>query len=93
MNELRGYLTKRNQGKYASEEALEQAVLNELREVCDRNVFGLDINPLLVRAAQMNLVMHGDGSSNVYHVEGGSLIPFSEMPSEVQKKKSYLRKV
>ncbi len=86
MNELRGYLTKRNQGKYASEEALEQAVLNELREVCDRNVFGLDINPLLVRAAQMNLVMHGDGSSNVYHVEGGSLIPFSEMPSEVQKK-------
>lgn len=86
MNELRAYLTKREQGKHSSEEALEQAVLGELREVCNRNVFGLDINPLLVRAAQMNLVMHGDGSSNAYHVEGGSLIPFSRMPWTVQDK-------
>lgn len=86
MNELRAYLVERERGKHASEEALEQAVANELREICNRNVFGLDINPLLVRAAQMNLVMHGDGSSNVYHVEGGSLIPFSQMPKVVQEK-------
>jgi len=84
MNELRAYLMEREQGKYASE-ALEQVVAKELAEICNRNIFGLDINPLLVRAAQMNLVMHGDGSSNVYHVEGGSLIPFDQMPPEVQK--------
>jgi type I restriction enzyme M protein len=85
MNELRAYLRERERGKHASEEALEQTVANELWKICDRNIFGLDINPLLVRAAQMNLVMHGDGSSNVYHVEGGSLIPFDQMPPEVQK--------
>lgn len=86
MNELRAYLMRREEGKHGSVEAMEQAVMHELREVCNRNVFGLDINPLLVRAAQMNLVMHGDGSTNVYHVEGGSLIPFELMPKEVQQK-------
>ena len=38
-----------------------------LKTICDKNVFGIDFNPVLVRAAQMNLVMHGDGSSNVFH--------------------------
>ena len=39
------------------------------REVCERNLYGLDINPFLVRTCQMNLVMHGDGSSNVYRAD------------------------
>ena len=86
INELRTYLLERNQGKYDTQEALEEAVKGEVREVCNRNIFGLDINPLLVRAAQMNLVMHGDGSTNVFHVEGGSLIPFDRMPPEVKEK-------
>lgn len=38
-----------------------------LKTICDKNVFGVDFNPVLVRAAQMNLVMHGDGSSNIFH--------------------------
>ena len=37
-----------------------------VREVCRGNLFGLDINPDLVRTCQMNLVLHGDGSSNVF---------------------------
>jgi type I restriction enzyme M protein len=86
MNELKAYLMAREEGKHDNPEAQEQAAMSELRDVCNRNIFGLDINPLLVRAAQMNLVMHGDGSTNVYHVEGGSLIPFSQMPKEVQEK-------
>lgn len=40
-----------------------------VRQVCDGNLFGLDINPNLVRTCQMNLVLHGDGSSNVYRVD------------------------
>ncbi|TGK08872.1 N-6 DNA methylase [Leptospira fletcheri] len=39
----------------------------KLKAICDKNIFGMDFNPVLVRAAQMNLVMHGDGSSNVFH--------------------------
>ena len=40
-----------------------------LRTACERNLYGLDINPHLVRTAQMNLVLHGDGSSNVYRAD------------------------
>lgn len=44
-------------------------VRNRIRTACARNLFGLDINPFLVRTAQMNLVMHGDGSTNVFRVD------------------------
>jgi len=40
-----------------------------VRDVCDRNLYGLDINPFLVRTCQMNLVLHGDGSSNVFRAD------------------------
>lgn len=40
-----------------------------VREACQRNLFGLDIDRHLVRTCQMNLVLHGDGSSNVYRVD------------------------
>lgn len=84
INELKDFLYNRDKGKYPEAE-LEVRVMGELREICNRNIFGIDINPLLVRAAQMNLVMHGDGSTNVYHVEGGSLIPFDQMPDDVRR--------
>ncbi len=38
-----------------------------VREVADTNFFGDDFNPFLVKVAQMNMVMHGDGSSNIVH--------------------------
>ncbi len=38
-----------------------------LAEIARANLFGIDFNPLLVKAAQMNMVMHGDGSSNIVH--------------------------
>ena len=40
-----------------------------VKDVCQRNLFGLDINPKLVRACQLNLVLHGDGSSNVFRAD------------------------
>jgi type I restriction enzyme M protein len=51
-----------------------------LRELADRLLLGIDFNPVLVRAAQMNLVMHGDGSTNIYHAN--SLLPPGEWPAE-----------
>ena len=41
-------------------------VRERLRDACSRYVYGLEFNPELVKTAQMNLVMHGDGSVNVY---------------------------
>jgi len=47
----------------------ENKVRSRIRETCSRNLFGLDINPFLVRTAQMNLFIHGDGSTNVFRVD------------------------
>lgn len=53
-------------GKHGT--AVGDAVLSEIstriRTLCDAYLFGIDISPQLVRTAQMNLVMHGDGSTN-----------------------------
>jgi len=38
-----------------------------VREVAEINFFGIDFNPFLVKVSQMNMVMHGDGSSNIVH--------------------------
>ena len=46
-----------------------ERVRNRIKDTCTRNLFGLDINPFLVRTSQMNLVLHGDGSSNVFRVD------------------------
>jgi type I restriction enzyme M protein len=43
-------------------------------------LYGIDFNPDLVMAAQMNMVMHGDGSTNVFHAN--SLLPAGEWPTE-----------
>lgn len=63
-----------NQGK-----ALEESS-RHLRDMANSNIMGIDFNPILVRAAQMNLVMHGDGSTNVFHAN--SLLPPGEWPDK-----------
>ena len=39
-------------------------------------VFGIDIEPVLATACQINLILHGDGSTNIYNADG--LSSFSE---------------
>ena len=53
---------------------------DRLRQAASIRLFGIDFNPILVRAAQMNLVMHGDGSTNVFHAN--SLLPPDDWPRE-----------
>jgi type I restriction enzyme M protein len=62
---------KRGQGTRAQNEIHER-----IRRLCDSNLFGIDKLAELVRAAQMNLAMHGDGSSNVF--PANSLLPPGE---------------
>jgi len=38
-----------------------------VRDVANTNFYGIDFNPFLVKVAQMNMVMHGDGSANIMH--------------------------
>lgn len=66
---------------------IETKVRDRIREICGRNLFGLDINPFLVRTSQMNLVMHGDGSTNVYRAD--STRSPGEWADETRKKTPY----
>jgi len=56
----------------------ERDTADRLKRICDANIHGIDILAELVRAAQMNLAMHGDGSTNVFHAN--SLLPPGEWP-------------
>jgi type I restriction enzyme M protein len=66
---------------------IESKVRDRVRETCMRNLFGLDVNPFLVRTSQMNLVMHGDGSTNVFRVD--STRSPGEWSDEARKKIPY----
>ncbi len=55
-----------------------------VRDVANANFYGIDFNPFLVRVAQMNMVMHGDGSANIVHAN--SLEDPSNWNSEAKDK-------
>ena len=82
MGTWRSIIEKNQMARYPSDpiKAMDES-RRLVRELADRLLFGIDFNPVLVRAAQMNLVMHGDGSTNVYHAN--SLLPPGEWPTEV----------
>jgi type I restriction enzyme M protein len=63
---------------------IETKVRDRIREICTRYLFGLDVNPALVKTSQMNLVMHGDGSTNVFRTD--SLRSPGEWADEPRKK-------
>jgi type I restriction enzyme M protein len=69
--------------KWGNEQRAKEKAKDALKSICDKNVYGIDFNPVLVRAAQMNLVMHGDGSSNIFHEN--SLKSFGEYADDVRE--------
>jgi len=85
MNIWREHLQAIQLAKWPNNEskALEETA-RILRDTANQYLMGIDFNPVLVRAAQMNLVMHGDGSTNVYHAN--SLLPPGEWSDVVKDK-------
>lgn len=71
LNQLRKKVTEFEQAKGGSAVDVHHRIASRVKAVAERNLFGMDINPVLVRTTQMNLVMHGDGSANVF--QGDSL--------------------
>ena len=64
------------------DQRVEVETKDQLSNVSSTHLFGMDFNPGLVKAAQMNLVMHGDGSTNIFHAD--SLLPPGEWPQDNQ---------
>jgi type I restriction enzyme M protein len=83
INILSSYLYEVESIKWKDVNKAKNLAKNRLKTVCDRNIYGIDFNPILVRAAQMNMVMHGDGSSNIYHEN--SLLSWGEWKKETRE--------
>ena len=66
LNNLHAILLTQERSRPHSRSAPEERAKRRIKDVCTRNLYGLDISPDLVRTCQMNLVLHGDGSSNIY---------------------------
>lgn len=69
LTQLKKVIEQQERSRSKSADNISEKVRERVRKACELNLFGLDINPFLVRTCQMNLVLHGDGSSNVYRVD------------------------
>ena len=72
INFMRDKIDEFEHARGGSPDEIRNRIGERIRGLAQRNLFGMDINPFLVRTAQMNLVMHGDGSANVF--QGDSLV-------------------
>ena len=77
MNAVISKLTERMSKQYGSKEDWSPEIRDifntEIKKIAGENFFGFDINPELVRATKMNMVMNNDGSGNI--IQLNSLIP------------------
>ncbi|WP_290839316.1 N-6 DNA methylase [Flavobacterium sp.] len=58
--------------------------LRQISEIAAENYYGFDINPDLVKATKMNMVMNNDGSGNILQLN--SLLPPQEWEEDTKKK-------
>jgi type I restriction enzyme M protein len=81
-------LRERMEGQYGEEEGwnadVRKAFNDKISEIASENYFGFDINPDLVKATKMNMVMNNDGSGNILQLN--SLLPPAEWEEETKKK-------
>jgi type I restriction enzyme M protein len=85
INILRDAVIGFEERKGGAESEIQARVAARVKEIAERNLCGMDINPFLVRTTQMNLVMHGDGSVNVF--PGDSLASPGEWDNEDARKR------
>lgn len=85
INQLRDAVTGFEKRKGGADAEIHSRTAARIKEIAERNLFGMDINPFLVRTTQMNLVMHGDGSINVF--PGDSLFAPGEWEDQEARKK------
>jgi type I restriction enzyme M protein len=76
---------EKDYGKSEDEWGVEEkmAVRERIKQIASSNFFGFDINPDLVKATKMNMVMNNDGSGNIYRND--SLLPPHEWSPELKK--------
>jgi len=88
MNAVINKLTKKLEKQYGEKEGWNadvRSIFNQkISEIASENYFGFDINPDLVKATKMNMVMNNDGSGNILQLN--SLLPPQEWEEDTKKK-------
>ncbi len=55
----------------------------QVKHFCEHNIYGLDINPRMARVSKMNMIMHGDGHTGIFNMNGLFVAPYD---SDLAKK-------
>lgn len=84
INFMKQYFKRIELEKWHDEQKAENMIPENIKDYCEKNLHGMDFNPLLVRATQMNEVMHGNGSGNLF--SANSLLHPNRWPTDVNKK-------
>jgi type I restriction enzyme M protein len=84
LNVAKTHIFEEELAKWKDKGLAENRTEERIRSYCEKHLFGIDINPLLVRATQMNEVMHGNGSGNLISVN--SLKSPAEWPEDLRGK-------
>lgn len=64
----------------------ETEIKASIKYFAEHKTFGIDINDRMVRVAKMNMIMHGDGHSGIFHIlRGGGLLTDPNLPSKLQE--------
>lgn len=85
MNILREHIREQQLRKWRDKEGKAEEETNRiLKEIVNKNLLGIDFNPILVRAAQMNLVMHGDGSTNIFQANSLTSVLLLQKKTETE---------
>lgn len=84
MNSVIAKLTARMEAMYGKKEDwasdIRKQFDDEISRIASENFFGFDINPDLVKATKMNMVMNNDGSGNI--IQLNSLLPPALWPDD-----------
>ena len=87
MTQIMNQLEKDFENNYGKRENWSQNILAEFqKEISDnaKKIFGFDLNPDLVKATKMNMVMNNDGSGNI--LQANSLLPPHEWSIDFKSK-------
>ena len=83
INSLKRFFEDKEKEKWDNETEAIARAQERLQRYCQKQLYGIDINPLLVRASQMNEVMHRNGSENLY--AENSLVHHGEWKEKTRK--------
>jgi type I restriction enzyme M protein len=66
MNHVLAKIAETERTKWANEERAERAALKRAERFLSEKLLGIDLNPNLVKAAKMNMVMNNDGAGGLF---------------------------